>query len=69
MKVKCAWCGNLIRDGIEPTSHGICPVCLESELRNHGSKHGFPGQEALANGSTNKSCLRVASEELIYLIY
>jgi hypothetical protein len=69
MKVICAWCERLIRDGIEPASHGICPVCMETEIRNHGSKHGFPGQESLAKGSTNKSWLRIASEELMYLIY
>lgn len=23
----CAWCGVLIRDGEEPTSHGICGPC------------------------------------------
>ena len=69
MKVICAWCGKLIRDGLEPTSHGICPLCEESELCNHDSKHGLPDQGTLAKGSRNNPCLREASEELIYIIY
>lgn len=24
----CAWCGRVLREGPEPTSHGICPDCL-----------------------------------------
>ncbi len=24
----CAWCGRVLREGPEPTSHGICPECL-----------------------------------------
>ena len=66
MKVVCAWCGKLIRDGSEPTSHGICPLCEEKELQNYGSKHGRPGQGTLGNGSTNNPSVRGASEELIY---
>ena len=27
MKVICAWCRDLIRDGDAPTSHGICEAC------------------------------------------
>jgi len=32
MKVICAWCGLLIRDGREPVSHGICDRCKAREL-------------------------------------
>lgn len=28
----CAWCDALIRPGIEPTSHGICPPCLKVQM-------------------------------------
>ncbi len=34
MKKICAWCGNLISDGTEPGSHGICPVCLRKEFED-----------------------------------
>lgn len=29
LRVRCAWCGALLSDGPEPTSHGICPDCSE----------------------------------------
>lgn len=32
----CAWCGRVLREGPEPTSHGICAECmarLESSLK------------------------------------
>lgn len=36
MKVICAWCRRLLKDGPEhPVSHGICPDCkreVEAEL-------------------------------------
>lgn len=35
MKVICAWCGFLIRDGGLPISHGLCLPCrakLEQDL-------------------------------------
>jgi hypothetical protein len=28
----CAWCNGMIREGVEPTSHGICPGCAEKEM-------------------------------------
>ena len=31
----CAWCAVILRDGILPVSHGICPACatrLEQEI-------------------------------------
>jgi len=37
MKVICAWCKKQLPDkdgkGIEGTSHGMCPECLEKELK------------------------------------
>jgi hypothetical protein len=27
MRVICAWCGTVLREGAEPVSHGICPAC------------------------------------------
>lgn len=29
-KVVCAWCQLVLKEGIEPVSHGICPKCLET---------------------------------------
>jgi hypothetical protein len=26
-EVRCAWCGQLLRAGIQPPSHGICRSC------------------------------------------
>lgn len=28
-KCVCAWCKGVIRDGVEPVTHGICPRCLK----------------------------------------
>ncbi len=30
-QVVCGWCGLEIRPGIHPTSHGICPDCLDEQ--------------------------------------
>lgn len=27
MNVICAWCGKILKEGPEPTSHGICRKC------------------------------------------
>ena len=27
MRKACAWCGKVLQDGPEPTSHGICHYC------------------------------------------
>lgn len=27
MRTVCAWCQKLMRDGLPPTSHGICKPC------------------------------------------
>jgi len=32
MRVICAWCGKLIREGDEPISHGICEECYQKLL-------------------------------------
>lgn len=32
MRAVCAWCGRVLRDGAEPTTHGICPVCRDRLL-------------------------------------
>lgn len=29
LRAVCAWCGCLIREGSEPTSHGICMPCAK----------------------------------------
>lgn len=28
LKSICAWCSRLLRDGIEPPTHGICDSCI-----------------------------------------
>jgi len=30
--VICAWCRTVLNDGVGPTSHGVCPLCLEQQL-------------------------------------
>ncbi|HEV2806328.1 MAG TPA: hypothetical protein VGW57_15500 [Chthoniobacterales bacterium] len=28
IKCVCAWCSRVLRDGIEPVTHGICDNCI-----------------------------------------
>lgn len=37
MRVVCAWCKRVIREGSEPVSHGICSSCAETLLGRPGS--------------------------------
>ncbi len=30
LRVECSWCGVVLRPGVEPVSHGICPSCAEA---------------------------------------
>lgn len=36
MKLICAWCKVVLRDGTEPASHGICTLCLPATLVDAG---------------------------------
>ena len=29
----CAWCNRVMREGRKPASHGMCPKCLEEQMR------------------------------------
>jgi hypothetical protein len=29
MEIKCAWCGLIMKEGIQPTSHSICENCVK----------------------------------------
>jgi len=33
MRTVCAWCGAVIQEGEEPTTHGICPSCEAAERK------------------------------------
>ena len=32
LRAVCSWCGTLIREGVEPISHGMCPPCADKML-------------------------------------
>jgi len=32
IKLICAWCGKIMREGEDPPSHGICEPCKEKFL-------------------------------------
>ena len=38
LRIDCAWCSRMIREGAEPTSHGICPACAAKMREEHGLK-------------------------------
>ena len=43
-KVVCSWCQRLMRDGVEPISHGICPACektMNDEMNAKYNGYGF----------------------------
>jgi len=29
----CAWCHTIMKEGVDPATHGICPACQEKEMR------------------------------------
>ena len=31
----CAWCHRVTQEGVEPATHGICPVCAEKEINQY----------------------------------
>lgn len=35
IKLVCAWCDAVIREGVEPESHGICPPCAAKVREDH----------------------------------
>jgi hypothetical protein len=37
-RLVCAWCGEILREGVEPISHGICPTC-EQEVERATEQH------------------------------
>ena len=30
----CAWCNKVMREGTKPATHGMCPQCLEEQMRS-----------------------------------
>ena len=32
-KIVCAWCKKVIKEGVDPISHGICEECCEEEIK------------------------------------
>lgn len=47
MKCICAWCEKIIKDGEEPSTHGICEECLKTELKElekEREKHAQTGK-------------------------
>ena len=44
-RVLCAWCNRILREGIAPASHGICPACLDGFRADFDT---LPGEPRLA---------------------
>lgn len=46
MRRVCAWCGAVLQEGEEPTSHGICRGCAAKELEEiNGPSDGLPATQ------------------------
>ncbi len=45
LKEVCSYCGFVIKDGVEPISHGICEPCLVTQMKEVG-----PAPERLVYG-------------------
>ena len=41
----CAWCNGTLREGVEPTSHGICADCAEKEMTSFLEAGSFMKEE------------------------
>ncbi len=56
----CGWCRKELSPGREPTTHGICPTCYETELaqaealRAMGEAMGIPGEPFKPDPSTTR---------------
>jgi hypothetical protein len=53
LRTVCAWCQRILREGAEPTSHGICPACRATHFPSrspvrHVAYVPRPGYRALA---------------------
>ena len=41
----CAWCNKVMREGTEPATHGMCPKCLEEQMRSLEEPNSHSGSE------------------------
>lgn len=58
-KVTCAWCDRVLRDGILPISHGICPECKTKAMEEISTKIGETAEgRALLRLAKNKETER-----------
>lgn len=45
IKLICAWCQRLLRDGTLPASHGICPDCQKVVFKDYPDLPDNKGEE------------------------
>ena len=60
LRKTCAWCKGMIRDWVEPTSHGICADCAEKEMTSFLGAGSFMKEE---NPPSFKSRLQTGAAE------
>ena len=41
----CAWCNKVMREGTKPATHGMCPKCLEEQMRSLEEQNSRSGSE------------------------
>jgi len=41
----CAWCNIVMREGTKPATHGMCPNCLEEQMRSLEEQNSRSGSE------------------------
>jgi hypothetical protein len=46
----CAWCKTEISLGEYPVTHGICPACVEKEMRRYLGGIGIPEEGSRGKG-------------------
>ena len=46
LKAVCSWCKQVMREGAEPVTHGICPAC-DAKLR---AENGLPARAPKSSG-------------------
>ena len=57
----CAWCNIVMREGTKPATHGMCPKCLEEQMRNLEEQNSRSRLEAPAReifSQQTKSCVQ-----------
>ncbi len=44
-RVICSWCNRIIKEGVEPVTHGICPKCADVVMEEIDEEEGEDNED------------------------